>query len=70
MPASLEHQERMLRHLRKVQAHDMTAFTSPINVTVRCSCGWRRTIDRRQNALARAAKVRTAIAEHEREIAP
>lgn len=47
--------------------HAIMVRRSPINYTVRCSCGWSRTIAK-QNALARAAKVRAAITEHERTI--
>jgi hypothetical protein len=38
---------------------------SPVAILLICSCGWRRTITRKQNALARAAKVRAAWREHE-----
>lgn len=37
---------------------------SPLNVWVTCSCGKRIQQTRRQNALARAAKLRRAIREH------
>jgi hypothetical protein len=39
-----------------------------IGIVVSCACGWTRKILRRQNALARASKVRSAWAEHQREI--
>jgi hypothetical protein len=39
-----------------------------IAIVVSCTCGWTRKILRRQNALARASKVRSAWAEHQREI--
>jgi hypothetical protein len=48
--------------------HDITERRSPINIVVRCSCGWSRTFTRKQNALARAAKVRAAVDAHNREI--
>lgn len=54
--------------LIQIKEHWMTERTSPINVQVSCTCGWVRTISRRQNALARAAKVRAAYREHEREL--
>lgn len=44
--------------------HEISECTSPINVTVRCSCGWSYTESRRQNAWARAAKIRAAIDKH------
>jgi hypothetical protein len=44
---------------------DMTETVSPISITVRCQCGWQHTESRRQNALARASKMRAAIAKHE-----
>jgi hypothetical protein len=48
--------------------HEISKFRSPISIQLRCSCGWSRQITRQQNALARAAKVRAAIAEHERSV--
>jgi len=47
------------------QLHIMTERRSPTHVMVMCSCGWKREISRRQNALARNAKVRAAEREHE-----
>lgn len=47
--------------------HKVVELTSPVAVILRCSCGWTRQFDRRQNALARVAKVRAAKREHERE---
>lgn len=44
--------------------HEITERHSPVAVILLCSCGWTRQIDKRQNALARAAKVRAAKAEH------
>lgn len=41
--------------------HEITERKTPLAVLLRCSCGWYREISRRQNALARAAKVRAAI---------
>lgn len=48
--------------------HSITERRSPINITVRCTCGWVHTETRRQNALARAAKVRAAIDKHNRDV--
>lgn len=44
--------------------HEITVRKSPIAELVRCSCGWTAQVTRRQNALARAAKVRSAIFHH------
>ncbi len=44
--------------------HRITSVMSPADEMVFCSCGWRHTVTRRQNALARAAKVRAAIRRH------
>jgi hypothetical protein len=49
--------------------HRMIGHRDATTVVVSCICGWSRRILRRQNALSRAAKVRSAWAEHEREIA-
>ncbi len=51
-----------------IRDHIMTERRSPVAFLLRCSCGWSRQITRRQNALARAAKIRAAWNEHEREI--
>lgn len=48
--------------------HEMSQSVSPISVTIRCTCGWHRQITRRQNALARTAKVRAAFNEHRKQI--
>lgn len=50
--------------------HRIASWPAPDNVTLRCSCGWVHRESRRQNALARSAKERAAVAKHEREIAP
>lgn len=50
-----------------MSAHKIVEKASPVSVILRCSCGWSHQIDRRQNALARAAKVRAAKREHERD---
>ena len=50
------------------RAHQMTERHEAIGIVVLCNCGWMRKILRRQNALARASKVRSAWAEHQREI--
>lgn len=43
----------------------MTETVAPLSITVRCQCGWSHTESRRQNALARAAKMRAAINKHQ-----
>ena len=48
--------------------HRMSGHRDAIAIVLSCSCGWTRKILRRQNALARASKVRSAWAEHRREI--
>jgi uncharacterized protein YecT (DUF1311 family) len=48
--------------------HVITERNGPGSYIVACSCGARRQFPR-QNALARAAKVRAWIAAHDREIA-
>ena len=45
-------------------AHFVEEKRSPISVIAACDCGWRRQFSRRQNALARTAKVRAAIRRH------
>ena len=50
------------------RVHRMGGHRDAIAVVVSCSCGWTRKILRRQNALARASKVRSAWAEHQRQI--
>lgn len=49
--------------------HDITTRRSPVAIIVRCTCGWSRQFTRHQNALARAARVRAAISEHQRDAA-
>ena len=44
--------------------HSMTQRYAPNCVLLLCSCGWQRQF-KRENALARAAKVRKAIREHQ-----
>ena len=46
--------------------HEMREERSPVTITMRCSCGWSATQSRRQNALARAAKLRKACDAHYR----
>jgi hypothetical protein len=50
------------------RVHQMSGSRDASAIVVSCSCGWTRKILRRQNALARASKVRSAWAEHQREI--
>ena len=45
-------------------AHAITHRASPAIYTVTCSCGWRFETKRRQNAWARAAKVKAAVNAH------
>ena len=51
------------------QAHLITERESPVAMLLRCKCGWHKEITRKQNALARAAKVKAAVHEHIRWIA-
>lgn len=51
----------------KEQRHEIAVRATPVNTLVQCTCGWSRTVPR-QNALARAAKVRRHIREHEDEV--
>lgn len=44
--------------------HKISESVSPVSVQVRCSCGWYQSVTRKQNAFARAAKVRMAIRMH------
>lgn len=44
--------------------HFMTEIRSPISVIWRCSCGWYTKQTRRQNALARYAKLNAAWGKH------
>lgn len=44
--------------------HQLTERRSPTHILIMCSCGWHREISRRQNALARAAGVRSAARGH------
>lgn len=48
--------------------HRFTEARSPVSINLRCTCGWSRQITRRQNALARAAKVRGAMSRHIRDV--
>jgi hypothetical protein len=48
--------------------HETSEHRSPVAILLRCSCGWSRQISRKQNALARAAKVKAAWREHEQQI--
>jgi hypothetical protein len=48
--------------------HTITEWYDRAAVHVTCTCGWSRKFLRRQNALARASKVRAARADHQREI--
>lgn len=45
--------------------HHIVEIATPIAIIVRCSCGWTKEITRKQNAYARAAKVKSAIRHHE-----
>jgi hypothetical protein len=48
--------------------HVVAERMSPVDVTVRCSCGWSARQSRRQNALARAEKLRAAESQHLRDV--
>ena len=50
------------------RVRQMNERREAIAIVVSYTCGWTRKILRRQNALARASKVRSAWAEHQREI--
>lgn len=45
-------------------SHKISETRTPIAVILRCSCGWHYSASRRQNARARAAKVKAAIRAH------
>jgi hypothetical protein len=49
--------------------HDITVRLSPIAAIALCSCGWTRTVTRRQNALARTSKLQAAMNAHWRDVA-
>lgn len=49
-------------------AHWIEERKTPINYLVTCTCGWTYQTTRRQNAWARAAKIRGAVAAHSKEI--
>lgn len=50
--------------------HNIVEIRTPHSVTLRCDCGWWHRESRHQNAFARAAKERTAVAKHEDAIDP
>jgi hypothetical protein len=50
--------------------HYITETRSPVAVIWRCSCGWSHRETRRQNALARAAKLRAAANKHKTTLNP
>lgn len=49
--------------------HLAVEIIGPAVVSIRCSCGWIAAQSRRQNALARAAKLKAAIRQHRAAIA-
>lgn len=55
------------REVSRFGTHAVTQITTPGAVILSCTCGWGRQESRRQNAFARAAKVRAAIARHRKE---
>jgi hypothetical protein len=57
-----------LELLPPARGHQMNERHKAIGRVVSRTCGWTRKILRRQNALARASKVCSAWAEHQREI--
>ncbi len=48
----------------EINEHLITTRESPIEVLLFCTCGWTDSVTRRQNALARAAKVKGKIRRH------
>jgi len=44
--------------------HQITTRKTPIYYLIQCSCGWHFETSRKQNAWARAAKIRAAISRH------
>jgi hypothetical protein len=44
--------------------HEISSRNSPVSVITMCSCGWSHTETRRQNAWARAAKIKSAVRGH------
>ena len=50
-----------------MKQHNITQRHAPTCVLVMCSCGWQRQF-KRENALARAAKVRKAIRAHYQQV--
>lgn len=50
--------------MKKPIDHRIHQQASPISVTATCTCGWRHRETRRQNAFARAAKLKAAISKH------
>lgn len=50
--------------------HSIITVREPHSITLRCDCGWWTRQSRHQNALGRESKLRKAVAEHERAIAP
>lgn len=52
---------------RKVE-HEITQRKTPLSYLLVCTCGWSHSETRRQNAWARAAKLRSAEAAHWRAV--
>lgn len=50
--------------MAKTDTHEITQHKNPIQYVLRCSCGWSFSTSRRQNAWARAAKIRAAVGAH------
>lgn len=49
---------------RDPTGHHMSEIRSPVTVSLVCDCGWRHRESRKQNAMARAAKIRAAGRRH------
>lgn len=47
-----------------MKTHEIETRTSPVGYHATCTCGWFHTERRKQNALARAAKMKAAIRAH------
>lgn len=53
---------------RSEPQHEISERRSPVSVMLICSCGWRHTETRRQNARARQARLDAARRSHSRTI--
>lgn len=60
---------RRCRSMPDPAKHQIEEKRSPTHILVLCSCGWTGQITRKQNARARASKVRGLINRHLKEVA-